>query len=75
MPLEARLGILLSVGIAGYVGQTVDDHDVQAEVLCTLLGNGQPEEPRADNNKIRFHTLSLGPDTDVRLPEQAFGTA
>jgi hypothetical protein len=39
---------------------TVHDDNAKSEVLGTLLRNGQPEKPRANDNKIRVHTLSKG---------------
>ena len=69
--LDAGLGVVLAVGVAAKMGPTVDDDDVQAEVLRALLRNGQPEEPRADDDKIRVHALSQGLGIAVRLPEQS----
>jgi hypothetical protein len=44
------------------------------------LRNGQPEEPRADDNKIRVHALFQGLGInglgiDLRVPEQSCDTA
>ena len=73
--LDAGLDIILAVGVAADVRTPVDDNDIQAEVLRALLGNRQPEEPRADDNKIRVHTLSQRLESTVRLPERTCGTA
>jgi hypothetical protein len=73
--LNAGFGISLTVGVAANVAATVEYDDVQPEVLRTLLRNGQPEEPRANDDKIRVHALSKGLGIAVRLPEQRCETA
>jgi hypothetical protein len=58
--LNAGFGVFLAVGVAANMAATVHDDNAKSEVLGTLLRNGQPEKPRANDNKIRVHTLSKG---------------
>jgi hypothetical protein len=40
-----------------------------------LLRHGQPEETRADDNKIRVHAFIQGLVIDLRVPERSCETA
>ena len=55
MNLDTGVGIDLRIRIAANMGPSFDDGDPQSPPLGALLGNGQTEESRSNDNQIKSH--------------------